>query len=117
MTGVTEAEDQKRVLRTNWRAGRTPAPESKGQRIQAPVDPFLRDKKLQGITENVLGKYTRELARLRSFCENAGVQSINRELLTRFCGTWEVSYQSSWTRVRVRERVRNFLRYCKNWRS
>ena len=109
-----EAEEQKRRLEDQL-AGRTPAPETRGQCIQAAVDLFLADKKLQSITHNVLGKYTRELARLRAFCESAGVytvQGINRELLTRFCGTWEELYKSSSTRVRVRERLRNFLRYC-----
>ena len=113
-SGHTLTEEQKRRLEDQF-AGRTLAPESTGQGIQAAVDIFLADKKLQGITENVLGKYTRELHRLRAFCEGAGVytvQGINRELMTRFCGTWEELYASSSTRVRVRERLRNFLRYC-----
>ena len=108
------AEEQKRRLEDQL-AGRTPPPETNGQSIQAAVDIFLADKKLQGLTDNVHGKYTRELARLQAYCENASVytvQGINRELLTRFCGTWEELYNSSSTRVRVRERLRNFLRYC-----
>ena len=109
-----QAEEGKRRLEDQF-PGRTPAPESKGQGIREAVDLFLLDKKVQGITDHVIGKYTRELARLRTFCESAGVytiQAINRDLLTQYCATWEESYASSSTRVRVRERLRNFLRYC-----
>src|SRR3984893_7397817 len=108
------AENKKREIEDQL-AGRTPAPDSTGQSITDAVEIFLADKKLQGVTDNVLGKYTRELDRFRAFCEGAGVytvQGINRELMTRFCGTWEELYKSSSTRVRVRERLRNFLRYC-----
>jgi integrase/recombinase XerD len=40
------------------------------------------------------------------------VQGITRELLTAFCATWPDLYPSSYTRAKVRERVRSFLRYC-----
>jgi integrase len=40
------------------------------------------------------------------------VQGITRELLTDFCATWETYYPSSYTRSKVRERCRSFLRYC-----
>lgn len=109
-----EAEEAKRRLEDQL-AGRTPAPETKGQAIKEAVDLFLTDKKVQGITDHVIGKYTRELARLRTFCESAGVytiQAMNRDLLTQYCATCEESYPSSSTRVRVRQRLRNFLRYC-----
>src|SRR5262249_7958834 len=98
-----EAEEIKRRLEDQL-AGRTPAPETKGQAIREAVDLFIKDKKVQGITAHVVGKYTRELARLQDFCEAAGVytiQAVNRELLTRYCATWEESYPSSSTRVRV----------------
>ena len=63
----------------------------------------------------MLGKYTRELDRLRLCRECRGVftvQGVTRELLTGFCGTWETVYPSSYTRSKVRERVQGFLRYC-----
>jgi integrase/recombinase XerD len=59
--------------------------------LQACIDVFLQDKKNQGITDKVIGKYTRELARLKAFCEERHVyvaQGITRELLTSFCATW-----------------------------
>src|SRR6185312_452309 len=95
------------------------APEVKpdeGQRgLQASIDIFLQDKKNQGVTAAVLGKYTRELARLREYCEQNRVftvQGITRELLTGFCATWPDLYPSTYTRAKVRERVKSFLRYC-----
>jgi integrase/recombinase XerD len=111
-----EAEDRKRKLEDQL-AGRTPEvkPEDHSRGIRDAVDVFLQDKKVQGITASVMGKYTRELARLREHCEQNSVytvQGITRELLTGFCATWPDVYPSSYTRSKVRERVRSFLRYC-----
>ena len=76
---------------------------------------FVADKQNQGVTAKVVGKYTRELARLRQFCEKHGVfsvQGITRELLTRYCASWHDLYPAPLTRAKVRERLRSFLRYC-----
>lgn len=110
------AEDKKRSIEDQL-SGRTPEvkPEQEQRDTQACVDIFLQDKRNQGITEKVVGKYTRELARLREFCERNRVytvQGITRELLTAYCATWPDLYPSSTTRSKVRERVRSFLRYC-----
>lgn len=78
------------------------------------MDLFIKGKKVQGITTGVLRKYTLELERLSQFCERKGVytvQGIARELLTDFCATWVTYYPSSYTRPKVRERCRSFLRY------
>jgi integrase/recombinase XerD len=111
-----EAEDKKREI-IDQLARRTPEvkPEQDQRDTQACVDIFLQDKKNQGITEKVIAKYTRELARLRVFCENSRVYTVSgitRELLTAFCASWPDLYPSSTTRSKVRERVRSFLRYC-----
>jgi integrase/recombinase XerD len=111
-----EAEEKKRELEDQL-AGRTPEvkPEQEQRDTQACIDIFLQDKRNQGITEKVIGKYTRELARLREYCERQSVftvQGITRELLTGFCATWPEIYPSTYTRAKVRERVRSFLRYC-----
>jgi site-specific recombinase XerD len=74
-----------------------------------------KDKKVQGVSSDVQGKYTRELARLQTFCESQGVrtvQRINRETITEFCTTWADAYPSTITRAKVRERLRGFLKYC-----
>ena len=89
-------------------------PEQEQRDLQTCIDIFLQDKRNQGITEKVIGKYTRELARLKSHCERLHVytvQGITRELLTGFCATWLDLYPSSYTRAKVRDRVRSFLRY------
>jgi site-specific recombinase XerD len=108
-----EAEQVKRE-REDHLSGRTPdRRDAKG--LQDAVDVFLQDKKVQGLSASVIGKYTRELQRLRQYCERQGVymvQGVTRELLTGFCGTWEQTYPSSSTRSKVRERCRSFLRYC-----
>jgi len=111
-----DAEDKKRNLEDQL-AGRTPTVQTtEAQRgLQESIDIFLQDKKNQGVTEAVIGKYTRELARLREHCERERiftVLGITRELLTGFCATWPELYPSTYTRSKVRERVRSFLRYC-----
>jgi len=111
-----EAEEIKRQLQDQL-AGRTPEqrPEDNVRTLQEGIRVFLDDKKVQGVTPGVLGKYTRELDRLQMYCEHQGVftvQGITRELLTGFCATWEAAYPSSYTRSKVRERLRSFLRYC-----
>lgn len=110
-----EAEEIKRQIQDQL-AGRTPEtrPEDKTRTLQDAIDVFLQDKRVQGVTAGVIGKYTRELDRLRQYCERHGVytvQAITRELLTGFCATWETDYPSSYTRSKVRERCRSFLRY------
>jgi integrase/recombinase XerD len=111
-----EAEERKRTIEDQL-AGRAPevTPEESTRTVQDAVDIFLKDKKVQGVTASVTGKYTRELARLREYCEANRVftvQGITRELLTGFCATWPNLYPSTYTRSKVRERVRSFLRYC-----
>jgi integrase/recombinase XerD len=109
-----EAEEVKRRIEDQL-SGRTPEPEHSGAALQSSINVFLQDKKVQGVTLSVIGKYTRELDRLRRHCEAAGVytvQALTRELLTGFCATWEGMYPSSSTRAKVRERLRGFLRYC-----
>jgi len=110
------AEDKKRDIEDQLN-GRIPEvkPEQEHRDTQACIDIFLQDKKVQGVTASVVGKYTRELARLREHCERNGVfavQGITRELLTGFCATWPEVYPSSYTRAKVRERLRSFFRYC-----
>ncbi len=110
------AEDKKRDIEDQL-AGRAPEvkPEESQHGIQDAIDIFTQDKRNQGVTEKVVDKYTRELARLREYCERHRVftvQGITRELLTGFCATWPELYPSTYTRAKVRERVRSFLRYC-----
>jgi integrase/recombinase XerD len=110
-----EAERTKRELEDQLSGRNETKPEEARRGVQDAIEVFLQDKKNQGITEKVVGKYTRELARLRDYCERHNVfmvQGITRELLTGFCATWPELYPSTYTRAKVRERVRSFLRYC-----
>ena len=111
-----EAEEVKRRVEDQL-SGRAvlPEPETKGKEIQTAVGLFIADKRVQGVSKGVLGKYTRELARLRAYMNGEGVyvvQGITRELLTGYAETWEGLYPSSNTRAKVRERHKGFLRYC-----
>jgi site-specific recombinase XerD len=110
------AEEKRRELEDQLSGRVTEVkPEQEQRDTQNCIDIFLQDKKNQGVTEKVIGKYTRELARLRLYCERNNiftVQGITRELLTGFCATWPEYYPSTYTRSKVRERVRSFLRYC-----
>jgi integrase/recombinase XerD len=110
------AESVKRQLQDQL-AGRTieTRAEDNARAISEAVDLFIKDKMVQGVTTGVIKKYTLELERLSQFCERKGVytvEGITRELLTDFCATWVTYYPSSYTRSKVRERCRSFLRYC-----
>jgi site-specific recombinase XerD len=111
-----EAEEIKRQLQDQL-AGRTveARPQDNVRAVSEAVALFVKDKTVQGVTPGVIKKYTLELERLSQFCERNSVytvQGITRELLTDFCATWEAYYPSSFTRSKVRERCRSFLRYC-----
>jgi site-specific recombinase XerD len=109
----TEAEQAKRD-KEDQLAGRLPDKPEEARGLQDSIDTFLKDKK-QGVSADVVGKYTRELDRLREHCALSGVltvQGITRELLAEFCATWDGIYPSSQTRLMVRARCRCFLRYC-----
>jgi integrase/recombinase XerD len=109
----TEAETIKRE-RADQLEGRATPDQSKKD-VRDAVGLFIQDKTSQGVTPGVLKKYTLELSRLVAFCERSRVytvQGITRELLTKYCATWNTLYPSSYTRSKVRERCRSFLRYC-----
>jgi len=112
----SQAEATRRELENQLSgAAPTKTAEESGQTITQAVDVFIQDKRNQGITDKVIGKYTRELARLREFCESRmvfTVRGLNRELLTHYVATWPDHYPASLTRSKVRERLRSFLRFC-----
>lgn len=109
-----EAEDLKRELEDQL-AGRAPVTPTASKLISGAIETFESDKKNQGITEDVLGKYSRELDRLRTFAERRGVlvlSGLTRELLIDYQAEWEELYPSSNTRQMVQARLKNFLRFC-----
>ena len=110
-----EAEEVKRSV-VDQLAGRVPTNGRADVReLRACIDVFIQDKRVQSVTEGVIGKYTSLLYRLHTYCEGRRVhtvQGLTRDLLTGFLSTWPELYPSSTTRAKVRERLRSFLRYC-----
>jgi integrase/recombinase XerD len=110
-----EAEEQKRRLEDQL-AGRVHSESpSEGRTLKDAIDVFKADKKNQGITDDVLNKYARELDRLRVFAEARQlftVVGLSRELLIDYQAEWETLYPSSNTRQMVQARLKNFLRFC-----
>ncbi|MGA2387496.1 MAG: tyrosine-type recombinase/integrase [Candidatus Sulfotelmatobacter sp.] len=110
-----EAEDQKRKLEDQL-AGRIPSEATNEARMIADaVEVFKTDKQNQGVTDDVLNKYTRELDRLRIFAEARNVFTVvglSRELLIDYRAEWDALYPSSNTRQMVQARLKNFLRFC-----
>jgi site-specific recombinase XerD len=83
--------------------------------IRSAVDVFIAEKRVEGLTSDLIKKYTLWLGRLVSFCEGHGVytlRAIDRELLIAFCANWETLYPSSMTRSKLLERYKSFLRFC-----
>ena len=95
LTKLLGLRDAKRNLEAQL-SGKAPATDAQpGQTITQAVDVFLQDKKNQDVTAKVLAKYTRELARLRGYCERRGifvVSGLTKELLTGYASTWPELY-------------------------
>ena len=109
------AEEKKRELEAQLGGRADSAPSSPPRTLADAVEIFLADKKTQGITADVLGRYTRELARLRDFSERKGVFTvgcITRELLIEYKSDWDGLYPSGNTQASVQARLKNFLRFC-----
>lgn len=83
--------------------------------IEQALELFVSDKRNEGVGEDVLKKYSRELERFHAFMEKRGKffpNEIASEDLTEFRADWEEVYPSTHTRSRVLTRLRAFLRYC-----
>src|SRR5215472_11776485 len=72
-------------------------------------------KRTENVTDGVLKKYTRELARLRTFFEGKSKflpEDIALADLEKFRADWLEVYKSTYTRAKVQERLRGFLNCC-----
>lgn len=82
--------------------------------IERAVELFVSDKRSQGVSAEVLGKYERELQRWTSW--RSGSKFFPHEIglsdRTEFRAGWEGFCPWSMTRSKVQERLRSFLRYC-----
>ncbi len=109
------AEEKKRELEAQLTGQPTPAQNTAPRTLADAVEIFMADKKSQGVTADVLGRYERELARLRDFAERKGIftaAGLTRELLIAYKSDWEDLYPSSNTQSSVQARLKNFLRFC-----
>jgi integrase/recombinase XerD len=87
------------------------APKTIGDAVKV----FMQSKTVEDIGAKGLSRYTRELGRLQTFAERAGVytvQGISKELLTGYAATWAAIYPSTTTRGLVAKLLKCFLRYC-----
>lgn len=111
-----EAEKSKRALEDQLSGSApVPGPSNTPKTIEEAITLFIADKKIQGLTPDLLKKYTLWLGRLRMHCESKGiftVQGITRETVTEFCTDWPELYPSTYTRAKLRERYKSFFRYC-----
>src|SRR5439155_2193781 len=83
--------------------------------ISDAIHAFLQSRKDEGLSSGVLGKYRRELERLRIFLEDQGVhrlEDVTKIHLMAFRSTWEDLYPSATTRSKVQERVKAFFKDC-----
>lgn len=87
--------------------------------IRRAVELFITDKKSEGMSAGVVGKYDRELGRFEEFLTRRGKflpHEITAEDLTEYRAGWHRLYESSQTRGKVQERLKAFLKYCYNAR-
>ena len=109
------AEEIKQNLASQLAGQPAPARDTAPRTLADAIEVFMADKKSQGITADVLGRYERELARLRDFAERKGIftaAGLSRELLIEYKADWEDLYPSGNTQSVVQARLKNFLRFC-----
>ena len=112
-----EAEQVKQDLlnELSGKPATTPArPTPSGTPLQTAIDVFIRDKR-HDVSDDVVKKYTRLLSRLQDYCNEHKVETVRDitvEHISGFCANWPELYPSGNTRIKLRERLRAFLRYC-----
>jgi len=112
------AEDAKRHLEDEFEAGGKPqaVPEAR-KTLAGGIELFLSERRTAGLHQSVVGKYERELERLRKFLEARSKfypSDLILEILVEYRATWEALYPSSATRQQVQTRLRRFLHFCHN---
>lgn len=118
----TIAEEKRRSREAQFKAADPSQPieeintkEESRPTIERAAELFISDKHSQGLSSDVLGKYVRELKRLKDFMGKRSKffpHEITQWDLTEFRAGWNQIYPSSTTRSKVQERLRGFLRYC-----
>ncbi len=110
-----EAESAKRILEAQLSGKPIEAEKQHSQLIGEAIRLFNADKRNQSVSQEVKGRYERELKRFGAFCETHGVytvRAISRELLIDYSATWPDLYPSTTTRFFVSARLKHFLTFC-----
>ena len=97
------------------RNGSANAVEENHVTVARAIEVFLSEKASQNLSGSVIGKYTRELERLRTFLESLGIlrlQDVRLPHLTAYRATWPDLYPETLTRSKVQERLKSFFRYA-----
>lgn len=79
------------------------------------IKTFIQSRKDERLSAGVVGKYERELDRLRVFLGSTGIvrlEAVTQVHLIDFRSTWENLYPASSTRQKVQERLKAFFRHC-----
>jgi integrase/recombinase XerD len=112
----SEAEKQRTKLLRQFGQTDDPVLESPDRTtIQQAIDTFLTRKRTENVSDGVVKKYDRELARLQRFCSDRGKmfpEALTLPLLEEFRATWTSDYPSTQTRASVQQRLKGFLRFC-----
>lgn len=83
--------------------------------LQQAIDLFIQQKRNEDVSGGAIGKYERELERLKTFRERRSrffPAEIRGEDLIEYQAMWNALYPSSQTRSRVLTRMRAFIRFC-----
>jgi integrase/recombinase XerD len=87
------------------------------QTIRAAKEIFIQAKEVRKISADAVQRYRSELTRFVTFCENAGVftlDAISLVLLLNYKATWPRLYKSSTTQLIVQKRLSGFLHFCRD---
>jgi integrase/recombinase XerD len=114
-----EAEENKAKLmaQLSGKVVDAPAEAPDKQTIRGAKDIFVQAKEVRRISAGAVQRYRSELARFVTFCENAGVYTvdgINMVLLLNYKATWPSIYKSSTTQLIVQKRLSGFLHFCRD---
>ena len=115
-----EAEKQRTKLLRQFGQTDDPVIESADRTtVEKAVELFLTRKRTENVSDGVLKKHTRELARLKQFLSSKSrffPDAITLPVLEEFRATWATDYPSTWTRQAVQQRLKSFLRFCNDAR-
>ena len=115
-----QAEKNKRVVEEKFTASDKPVADVRlkadsRRTIEQAIELFVKGRKIEGVSDDVIKKYERELGRLREFMAKRGKffpGEIDSSDLTEFMSDWSTLYPSTVTRNRVLTRLRALLKYC-----